>query len=231
VRTDAPLRRLRPVPDPIVPRERRGSDRIAVRITAADPVSQAGIDGQLRYRPEVRLLPDDARAEADVTIIVADEVDDAALSMIRTPQRNGGSRVVLVAARLDDGGLLAAVEAGVCGLVRRSEATPERLVAVVRAALAGDGSMPPDLLGRLLDQVGSLQRQLLEPRGLSFNGLTHREVQVLGLVADGFSTREIAERLAYSERTIKNVIHDLTTRLQLRNRAHAVAYAVRRGLI
>jgi DNA-binding NarL/FixJ family response regulator len=231
VRPDAPLRRLRPVPDPIVPRDRRGSDRIGVRITAADPVSQAGIDGQLRYRPEVRLLPDDARSEADVTIIVADEVDDEALSMIRAPQRNGGSRVVLVAARLDDGGLLAAVEAGVCGLVRRSEATPERLVAVVRAALAGDGSMPPDLLGRLLDQVGSLQRQLLEPRGLSFNGLTHREVQVLGLVADGFSTREIAERLAYSERTIKNVIHDLTTRLQLRNRAHAVAYAVRRGLI
>ncbi|MQA85396.1 MAG: DNA-binding response regulator, partial [Streptosporangiales bacterium] len=44
-------------------------------------------------------------------------------------------------------------------------------------------------------------------------------------------TAEIARALAYSERTVKNIIHDITTRLQLRNRAHAVAYAVREGLI
>jgi DNA-binding NarL/FixJ family response regulator len=91
--------------------------------------------------------------------------------------------------------------------------------------------MPPDLLGRLLSQVASLQRHLLTPRGLTFAGLTQREVQVLSLVAEGSSTQEIAMRLAYSERTIKNIIHDLTTRLQLRNRSHAVAYALRRGLI
>ncbi len=51
------------------------------------------------------------------------------------------------------------------------------------------------------------------------------------LVADGLDTREIALRMSYSERTVKNVLHDLTTRLQLRNRTHAVAYAVREGLI
>jgi len=51
------------------------------------------------------------------------------------------------------------------------------------------------------------------------------------LLADGYSTAEIARELAYSERTIKNSIHDLTTRLQLRNRSHAVAFAVRQGLI
>jgi DNA-binding NarL/FixJ family response regulator len=54
---------------------------------------------------------------------------------------------------------------------------------------------------------------------------------VLRLVADGLSTREIATKLCYSERTIKAVIQELTTRLYLRNRAHAVAYAVRNGWI
>jgi DNA-binding NarL/FixJ family response regulator len=54
---------------------------------------------------------------------------------------------------------------------------------------------------------------------------------VLRLVADGLDTTEIARRMAYSERTVKNVIHDVTTRLNLRNRSHAVAYAVREGLI
>lgn len=239
-RASAQARRLRPVPTdlPRVPdeagpsaRAAPASRRIAVHVVGADPVSQMGIDGQLRYRPEVKLLPNHVQHCADVTIVVADEVDEATLCMIRAPQRNGCPRVVLVATRLDDSGLLAAVEAGVCGLIRRSEATPERLVTVVRSALAGDGAMPPDLLGRLLSQVGSVQRQLLAPRGLTFTGLTERELQVLRLVADGFSTKQIADQLAYSERTIKNVIHDLTTRLQLRNRAHAVAYALRRGLI
>lgn len=232
-------RRLQPVPNKRVqhpevspsPPARAPGQRIAVHVTAVDPVSQAGIDGHLRYRPEVKLLPDAQQHDADVTIVVADGVDETTLRMIRTPQRNGCARVVLIATRLDDAGLLAAVEAGVSGLVRRAEATSDRLVDLVKAALAGDGTMPPDLLGRLLNQVGHLQRHLLTPHGLTFAGLTQRELQVLSLVAEGLSTKEIGLRLAYSERTIKNIIHDLTTRLQLRNRSHAVAYALRRGLI
>jgi DNA-binding NarL/FixJ family response regulator len=101
---------------------------------------------------------------------------------------------------------------------------------VVRVA-AGDGEVPADLLGRLLGHVGRLQRQVLSPRGIAFTGLTDRETQVLRLVADGCDTAEIARRLCYSERTVKNCLHDVTTRLQLRNRSHAVAYAVREGLI
>ena len=91
--------------------------------------------------------------------------------------------------------------------------------------------MPADLLGRLLEQVGYVQRQMLAPRGLTFSGLTDREIDVLKLVADGLDTNEVADRLCYSERTVKNVIHDVTTRLRLRNRTHAVAYALRQGLI
>jgi DNA-binding NarL/FixJ family response regulator len=101
---------------------------------------------------------------------------------------------------------------------------------VVRVA-AGQGEVPPDLLARLLDQVGRLQRQVLTPRGIAFSGLSERETQVLRLVADGHGTAEIAVRLCYSERTVKNVLHDITSRLQLRNRSHAVAYALREGLI
>ena len=79
--------------------------------------------------------------------------------------------------------------------------------------------------------MGRLQREVLSPRGMAFSGLTDREANVLRLVADGYDTAEIADRLAWSERTVKNVIHDITTRHQLRNRSHAVAYAVRAGLI
>ncbi len=72
---------------------------------------------------------------------------------------------------------------------------------------------------------------MLAPRGLTFTGLTDREVDVLRLVADGYDTTQIAETLCYSARTVKNVIHDVTTRFNLKNRSHAVAYAMREGLI
>ncbi len=79
--------------------------------------------------------------------------------------------------------------------------------------------------------MSRLQRHVLGPRGLSLSGFTDREVDVLRLLGEGWDTAEIAGKLSYSERTVKNVIHDITTRHQLRNRSHAVAYAVRQGLI
>ena len=203
--------------------------RIPVFVYSSDPISQAGLASQLRTRSELQVVDDVDTAV--VAIVLVDEVDDQTVRVTRALQRNQCPRVVLVVTRLDDNALLAAVEAGVCGLLRRHEAQPERLLAAVAAAAGGDGSLPPDLLGRLLGQVGRLQRQVLSPRGITLSGLTERELDVLRLVADGLDTAAIAEKLAYSERTIKNIIHDVTTRLQLRNRAHAVAYAVREGLI
>jgi DNA-binding NarL/FixJ family response regulator len=143
----------------------------------------------------------------------------------------GVRRIVLLVSRVDDRSLLAAAEAGVTGVVRRSEATAGNLSAAIRSASAGEGTLPPDLLGRLLRQVGQLQRQVLSPRGLTFSGLTEREAAVLRLLADGYDTAEVGKHLFYSERTVKNIIHDVTSRLELRNRAHAVAYAIREGLI
>ncbi|HEV8572897.1 MAG TPA: response regulator transcription factor [Actinomycetota bacterium] len=207
------------------------TERVPVFVYARDPISQAGIAAELRGRPELEVLSETEVDQADVAVVAADEVDDETLRVIKAIQRSGGPRVVLVVARPDDGGLVAAVEAGACGLLRRSEATPEILTRAVVAAAQGDGTVPPDLLGRLLSQVGRLQRHVLAPRGLTFSGLTERELGVLKLVAEGMDTAEIAQQLAYSERTIKNIIHDITTRFHLRNRSHAVAFALRQGLI
>jgi len=206
------------------------AERIRVYVYAHDPISQAGLASQLRARPEIQVVDDDVD-RAQVAVVVADEVDEESLRTVRAIQRNGIPRVVLVITRLDDAGMIAGIEAGACGLLRRAEAMPERLAQSVVSAASGDGSVPSDLLGRLLDHVGRLQRQVLSPRGLTLSGLTEREIEVLRLVADGLDTAEIAAQLAYSERTIKNIIHDVTARLNLRNRSHAVAYAVRNGLI
>jgi DNA-binding NarL/FixJ family response regulator len=91
--------------------------------------------------------------------------------------------------------------------------------------------MPPDLLGKLMQQVGSGRTDEPANATRTFGGLSQRELGVLRQLADGYKTIEIAMELAYSERTIKNSIQALTARLHLRNRSHAVAYAVRQGLI
>ena len=207
------------------------SNRVHTFVFANDPITAVGLCSQLRMSPDILVLDSDKIDRAEVALVVVEEIDEEAVRVIRAVQRNGVPRVVVIATRADDAGLLSAVEAGACGILRRSEAVPQRVVAAVRAAVEGDGTLPPDLLGRLLDQVGKLQRGVLAPRGILLNGFTEREVSVLRLLADGSDTSEIATTLSYSERTVKNVIHDITSRLQLRNRSHAVAYAVRQGVI
>jgi DNA-binding NarL/FixJ family response regulator len=207
-----------------------GHGRLSVSVVASDPLSRAGAISQLRAMGEVALAEDDLPADG-VALVVADEVDPETVQTIRGLRRRGVERIALLVGRLDDKGLLAAVEAGVGGVIRRSDASPHTLVSAIRSVASGDGLLPPDLLGRLLDQVGQLQRQVFAPRGLTFFGLTERELGVLRLLADGHDTAEVGKQLFYSERTVKNIVHDLTSRLELRNRTHAVAYAIREGLI
>ena len=204
---------------------------IPVIVYAADPLSRAGIVSQLRRAQGFLVMPEEEAPDGAVALVVADELDATVTAQLRALRGHGVSRVVLLVSRVDDKALLSAAEAGVTGVVRRSEATAGNLSAAIRSAAAGEGSLPPDLLGRLLRQVGQLQRQVLSPRGLTFSGLTERETAVLRLLAEGLDTAEVGRRLFYSERTVKNVIHDVTSRLELRNRAHAVAYAIREGLI
>ena len=206
-------------------------ERITVLVHATDPISYAGVVAQLRASPEIQVIGGADTEPHDVALIVVDDVDEAALRQIRACSRNDRSRTVLVASRIDDASLVKAVEAGVVGLVMRNQATTGHLLNVLCGAARGEGAIPPDVLGRLLVQVGRLQRQILAPRGLTFAGLAQREIDVLRLVADGLDTSEIAAQLSYSERTVKNVLHEVTSRMQLRNRSQAVAYAIREGLI
>ena len=205
--------------------------RTQVLVRATDPILQNGVSAALRTRQEVWLVSDDTDPAGTVALVAADRFDDRAAQLLRVLQGRGFSRIVLVSGEMAEAEILTAVEAGVCAVARRAEATPEMLVRLVKAAAAGEGALPPDLLGRLLNRVSRLQRHVLEPRGLQLAGITTREGEVLRLVASGLSTQEIAEKLCYSQRTVKSIIHDVTNRFQLKNRAHAVAYALKEGLI
>ncbi len=202
--------------------------RVRVTVTASDPISREGVVSQLRRRPEVDLC--EGPGSASVAVLVEDVLDESALARLRRAVRSEGARVVLVVGTIRENELLDVIECGAGAIVRRREATAHRLVQAVLTAAEGGGDLPADLLGRLISQVGRLHRGGGD-HPASFLGLTPREVDVVRLVAEGLDTTEIAGKLSYSERTVKNVMHGLTTRLHLRNRSHAVAYALREGYI
>jgi DNA-binding NarL/FixJ family response regulator len=163
----------------------------------------------------------DDLATSDVVVVDASAPD--ALAFIRKTREAGNARLIASASSWPQTDILAAMEAGAVSVLRKDTLTPESLEANVRATLQGAGVLPSDLLSGLLVALHA-------DDGHS-SRLTNREEQVLRLIADGHATREVAEELCYSERTVKTVLHDVVTKLGARTRSHAVAHAVRAGLI
>jgi DNA-binding NarL/FixJ family response regulator len=200
---------------------RRGLTSCLVGADGVDAVADAGSVREAWQDPGLR--------GADV--VVVDQELPGALEFIRQIREATGARVLVCSARCEETDVVAAVAAGSIGYVCKDSLTAESLLAAVRAAATGAGVMAPELLGTLLRGISRASEEVLEPRGLSLTRLSAREQQVLRLVAEGHPIREVAERLRYSERTIKNVIHDVVTKLNVRTRSQAVAHAVREGLI
>lgn len=200
-------------------------DPVPVDVVALDPVLEAGTKAALFSCPQVRLTGDGDGPR--VVIITADAVGRPELDVLRTV-RDTPARpdVVLIAADLAPADALHVLAAGARGLLRRREADPTRLARAVLAAARGDCTLPPDLFDLLLEHAAS---PTTTPWAAA--GLDDRERSVLRMVADGHETSEIAEELCYSPRTVTTIVHDITQRFRLRNRAHAVAYALRAGML
>lgn len=222
--------------------------KIPVFVYAADPLSAAGAKAQLMNDPSIELLGPVDIDRARVALLITEAADTSSAKIVRAIQRDGVPNVVLVAARFDVEGVVAAAAAGVTGFLRRADATSSRLSAAIReadqpgchlpeglmkkaAALRGHFGMPSDVVdvtdGSPLsgaDCDGGVTT-IAAPR------LSVREAEVLRLVAEGYDTADVAEKLAYSESTIKGILAKVMTKIEARNRCHAVAIVMRDGLI
>jgi DNA-binding NarL/FixJ family response regulator len=204
---------------------------VRVALRASDPLNKVGLAGYLRSRREFVLLRCAERVEADVVVFSCDRLTADAVAELRRSVAESDAPIVLIVDDVTEGELLTAVECGVVAVLPRVAVTVERLADSVLAAAEGDGTVRPAVVGRLLSRLESLRDDALTATGPDAAGLTPREVTVLRLVADGLGVKEIADELHYSERTVKKIIYGVMDRLKLRNRSHAVAYAVRAGSI
>jgi DNA-binding NarL/FixJ family response regulator len=167
----------------------------------------------------------DPEPDATGIDILLFDLDGAALQRAVRLASGTAVRLVGIARMEEEETLLDGVQAGLAGFLIRSQLTPPGLSGSLRAVVTGNGALPSSLLARLLDGLARGG-----PRGSS-GRLAARELGVLRLLAEGDDTRDIALKLSYSERTVKNIVHDLLVKMNCRSRAHAVALATRQGVI
>ena len=207
-----------------------------MKLFVVDPhtIYRRGLAVCLEALPEVRSVGQAGSAEQAweegallaSDLVLVDHAMPGGVDFVAAVGKATGAAVVVCSSECGEAAVLAALRAGAVGVLRKDSLTTESLASAVRAAADGTGVVTPELLHHLLDG--------LTPDGFDKPGaarLSEREQQVLSLIAEGHPTREVALRLCYSERTVKNVLHDVVTKLGARSRSQAVAHAVREGLI
>jgi DNA-binding NarL/FixJ family response regulator len=134
-----------------------------------------------------------------------------------------GIRVLILSASGEQADVLEAVKAGATGYLVKSASAAE-LIDAVRRTAAGEAVFTPGLAGLVLGEYRRTATDDGAPR------LTERETEVLRLVAKGLTSKQVAERLVLSHRTVENHVQNTLTKLQLHNRVELTRYAVDKGL-
>jgi DNA-binding NarL/FixJ family response regulator len=145
----------------------------------------------------------------------------------RLLERTPGQRVMLLSVYEDEQYLFEALRIGACGyLVKRIDG--EELVRSLERAADGEKVIDPALAGRAVDTAARLASGEYWPGARQ--GLSHRESEVLALVVSGLSNRAVASRLVLGDETIKSHLRSIYRKLQVNDRAGAVAVALREGI-
>ncbi|MDC5695717.1 response regulator transcription factor [Intrasporangium calvum] len=109
---------------------------------------------------------------------------------------------------------------------------PEQLYDMIRSVMRNETPISPGVAGRLLREIrqGSSKPRVTSPAAQPEQSVTRRELEILRLVAEGLSNKEIAKRLVITEGTVKNHVHNALEKLHMDNRIQAAAYVIRQGL-
>lgn len=203
------------------PPPRRLAKAVRVHVVANDPVTEAGLRSWVRTTGNDLTLVRDA-AQADVVLLAVDrrttEWIRRTIETFRT-QKSDCAVVVIVDVPL---GVKApsSKDLGADAVMTRAELTPQQFIG---AGLRAVGLWVP-----------TAEHGEPEPSGVPTEApdvLSNRERAVLRLLANGMDLAETARTLSYSERTVKNILYTLLARFGLKNRVHAVSYAIRCELI
>lgn len=201
------------------------ADREHLLVQALSHLVSAEADMQLTgiYTDGESLLRGLDKKEADVALMDPIGLTPMGMEMVR--QVIGSfpkTHVVVLTANQQEQQLFAAIRAGARGYLPKSADITEVLEAI-RAVAYGEALISPELAVQLLDEFARLSYQE--------TGLTARERDILNAIVRGDSNREIAQELGLSEKTVKNYVSDILSKLHVRDRTEAAVYALQMGLV
>lgn len=213
---------------------------IRTLVAAASPVVRAGLEAVLAQSAAVTVvavastdtLADDIEAhEPHVVLVVTDSRDgfSAAAALRVTLSPDAAQRTPAFVLLVDEPTATTAAEAlrGGARGVLPTDATPDEIIAALEAAAAGLVTLPADVAATLVSSARLPSRQPVA----ATQPLTPREIEVLGMLAEGLANKNIAARLGISEHTVKTHVASILTKLDAFSRAEAVAIGARQGLI
>jgi NarL family two-component system response regulator LiaR len=139
-------------------------------------------------------------------------------------RENQEANILVLSSFSDDMQIVESLRAGARGYLLKAS-TPADLIAAIRTVYSGEAAINPTVASKL---IRSLNQVRAEPEPTA--ALTDRELEILGLVAEGLSNQDIGERSQISERTVGTHISNMLTKLGLENRTQLALFALRHGL-
>lgn len=134
------------------------------------------------------------------------------------------TRILVLTSYAADSNVFPAIKAGALGYLLK-DSSPDELVRAIRQVHRGEPSLDPAIARKLMQEIAQPAERQPAPEAL-----TGREMQVLGLIAQGLSNRAIADRIMVSEPTVRTHVSRILAKLHLASRTQAALYAVREGL-
>lgn len=210
---------------------------IRVLIVDDHAIVRQGVRSVLANHPDIEVVGEAENAAA-LFANVSTIRPDIILLDIRMPGQNGietatrlkrdwpAIKIIILSTYDDDEYLFGALRAGAEGYLLKS-ASPEVLADALRQVGRGERLLGPGLVGRVLRQFQDLAQEKTRLE----SGLSDQELEVLRLIAAGATNRDIADRLYWSETTVKRKVQDILEKMGVANRPQAVAEAARRGLL
>ena len=214
------------------------SDAKQIRILIADDhaVVREGLSSLIRNRPDMVVIGEAANGEEAIDMAWQFEPDVILMDM-NMPRKNGleaiqqlkrennPARILVLSSFTDDEWIFPAIKAGALGYLLK-DSSPQQLITAIRDVHRGESSLHPTIARKLI-------AELSEPpadQPPTDDVLTGREVEVLKLVAQGYSNQEIADQLVINSRTVGKHVSNILVKLHLANRTQAALYALREGL-